>query len=142
VSSAADIARGIDWPAQWTIRTLKDGLTERWSRDLDGLRRNASVEQQKYFEAREAGDTDVAAVIVGEAVDCVHGDQIASDIIARIASETEMLLRTTALLRLTLKCQSSLLALERAPFHNRSLCSRIPRTAAKRLSASSSLIPN
>jgi nitronate monooxygenase len=94
-SSAVDIARGIDWPAQWTIRTLKNSFTERWSRDLDGLHRNASVEQPKYAEAREAGDTDVAAVIVGEAVDLVHGDEIASDIIARMASEAEMLLRTT-----------------------------------------------
>jgi nitronate monooxygenase len=36
-SSAVDIARGIDWPAQWTIRTLKNSFTERWCRDLDGL---------------------------------------------------------------------------------------------------------
>jgi nitronate monooxygenase len=95
-SSAVDIARGIDWPAQWTIRTLKNGFTEQWSRDLDGLRRNASVEQPRYSKAREAGDTDVAAVIVGEAVDFIHGDELASDIIIRIASEAEMLLRTTA----------------------------------------------
>jgi len=43
--SVVDIARGIDWPAQWTIRTLKNDFTERWSRDLDGLRRSASVEK-------------------------------------------------------------------------------------------------
>jgi nitronate monooxygenase len=95
-SSAVDIARGIDWPAQWTIRTLKNGFTERWSRDLDGLRRNVSVEQPKYSEARDAGNTDIAAVIVGEAVDFVHGDENASDIITRIVSEAETLLRNTA----------------------------------------------
>jgi NAD(P)H-dependent flavin oxidoreductase YrpB (nitropropane dioxygenase family) len=27
-SSVVDIARGIDWPAQWTIRTLKNGFTD------------------------------------------------------------------------------------------------------------------
>ena len=94
-SSAVDIARGIDWPAQWTIRTLKNSFTERWSRDLVGLRRNASVEQPKYAEAREAGDTDVAAVIVGEAIDLVHIEQSASDIVLRICSDAEMLLRST-----------------------------------------------
>ena len=93
--SAVDIARGIDWPAQWTIRTLKNGFTEQWSGDLDGLRRNVSVEQPKYAKAREAGDTDVAAVIVGEAVDFVHGDEPASGIVSRIASQAEMLLRAT-----------------------------------------------
>lgn len=94
-SSAVDIVRGIDWPTQWTIRTLKNSFTERWSRDLVGLRRNASVEQPKYAEAREAGDTDVAAVIVGEAIDLVHIEQSASDIVLRICSDAEMLLRST-----------------------------------------------
>jgi nitronate monooxygenase len=75
---------------------LKNSFTERWSRDLDGLRRNVSVEQPKYSEARDAGNTDVAAVIVGEAVDFVHGDENASDIITRIVSEAETLLRNTA----------------------------------------------
>lgn len=42
---------------------------------FDGLRRNASIEQPKYAEAREAGDTEVAAVIVGEAVDLVHTEE-------------------------------------------------------------------
>ena len=93
--SAVDVARGIDWPAQWTIRTLKNGFTERWGYDLDGLRSNVSVEHTKYLKARETGDTDVAAVIVGEAVDFVRGDETASDIVIRMASEAETLLRTT-----------------------------------------------
>jgi nitronate monooxygenase len=94
-SSAVDIARGIDWPAQWTIRTLKNSFTERWCRDLDGLRHNASLEQPKYGEARKAGDTDIAAVIVGEAVDLVQTEENASDIVSRICSDAETLLRST-----------------------------------------------
>jgi nitronate monooxygenase len=74
---------------------LKNSFTERWSRDLDGLHRNAPVEQPKYAEAREAGDTDVAAVIVGEAVDLIHTEETASDIVSRICSDAEMLLRST-----------------------------------------------
>jgi nitronate monooxygenase len=95
-SSAVDVARGIDWPAQWTIRTLENNFTRQWSRDLDGLRRNAAIEQPKYSKAREAGDIDVAAVIVGEAVDLVRGDENASEIVTRIASQAESLLRNTA----------------------------------------------
>jgi nitronate monooxygenase len=59
---------------------------------FDGLRRNASFEQPNYAEAREAGDTDVAAVIVGEAVDLVHTEETASYILSRICSDAETLL--------------------------------------------------
>jgi nitronate monooxygenase len=83
-NSVVDIARGIDWPAQWTIRTLSNSFIERWTRDLDGLRRNASFEQSKYSEARETGDTDIAAVIVGVAIDLVRREQTASDIVSRM----------------------------------------------------------
>jgi nitronate monooxygenase len=63
---------------------------------FDGLRRNASFEQQpKYAEAREAGDTNVAAVIVGEAVDLVHTEETASYIVSRICSDAETLLGGT-----------------------------------------------
>ena len=69
-----------------------------------GLRRNASLEQPKYAEAREAGDTDVAAVIVGDAVDLVHAEETASEIVSRICSDAETLLRGHGQVpRLTLK---------------------------------------
>jgi nitronate monooxygenase len=34
-SSVVDIARGINWPPQWTIRTLRNSFIDGWSRDID-----------------------------------------------------------------------------------------------------------
>jgi nitronate monooxygenase len=56
---------------------------------------NVSFEQPKYAEVREAGDTDVAAVIIGEAVDLVHTQKTARDIVSRICSDAETPLRGT-----------------------------------------------
>ena len=93
-SSVIDVARGIPWPSQWTIRTLKNAFTDRWGNDIDGLTRNIAEERPRYMAARDAGDTAVSAVIVGEAVDLVRADEAAADIVARIVSQAEARLRS------------------------------------------------
>jgi len=93
-SSVIDVARGIAWPSQWTIRTLKNAFTDRWGNDIDGLTRNIAEERPRYVAARDAGDTAVSAVIVGEAVDLVRADEAAADIVARIVSQAEARLRS------------------------------------------------
>jgi nitronate monooxygenase len=93
-SSILDVARDIPWPSQWTIRTLRNDFTDRWEGDLDGLRRNIAEERPRYLAARDAGDTAVSAVIVGEAVDLVRADEAAADIVARIVSQAEARLRS------------------------------------------------
>lgn len=93
-SSVIDVARGIPWPSQWTIRTLKNAFTDRWGNDIDGLKRNVDEERSRYLAARDAGDTAVSAVIVGEAVDLVRTDEAAADIVARIVSQAEARLRS------------------------------------------------
>ena len=37
-SSLPDIARGLDWPAPFTIRTVENDFTRRWQQDPEGLR--------------------------------------------------------------------------------------------------------
>ena len=93
-SSAIDVARGLDWPAQWTVRTLKNAFTDRWAGDLDGLKRNIVEERPRYLRARDAGDTTVSAVIVGEAVDLVRGEETAGDTVRRLVGEAEARLRS------------------------------------------------
>jgi nitronate monooxygenase len=93
-SSVIDVARGIAWPSQWTIRTLKNAFTDRWGNDIDGLKRNIAEERPRYMAARDTGDTAVSAVIVGEAVDLVRADEAAADIVARIVSQAEARLRS------------------------------------------------
>jgi nitronate monooxygenase len=92
-SSVIDVAREIDWPAQWNIRTLKNTFIDQWHGDLDGLRRNVATEMPRYVKARDAGDVDVSAVIVGEAVDLIRRDESGAAIAQRIVSEAEAHLR-------------------------------------------------
>jgi len=88
-SSVIDVARGIPWPSQWTIRTLRNEFTDRWGGDMAGLQRNIAEERPRYMAARDAGDTAVSAVIVGEAVDLVRADETAAAIVARIVAQAE-----------------------------------------------------
>jgi nitronate monooxygenase len=92
-SSVIDVAREIPWPEQWNIRTLKNKFIDQWAGDLDGLRRNVATELPRYVKARDAGDIDVSAVIVGEAVDLIHRDEGGAAIVQRIVSEAETLLK-------------------------------------------------
>lgn len=93
-SSVIDVARGIPWPSQWTIRTLRNEFTDRWGGDMTGLKRNIAEERPRYMAARDAGDTAVSAVIVGEAVDLVRADETAAAIVARIVTQAEARLRS------------------------------------------------
>jgi len=88
-SSAIDVARGISWPGQWNIRTLRNPTIVQWDRDLDGLRARVAAEKPRYLQAAADGNTDVAAVIVGEAVDLIHGEEPAATIVHRIVAEAE-----------------------------------------------------
>ena len=86
-SSVFDLARGLDWPAGWNIRTLRNAFTSRWSEDLDGLARNLEREQGRFQIARDADDTDIAAVIVGEAVDLLRAREPARKLLDRMIEE-------------------------------------------------------
>lgn len=91
--SAVDIVRGFDWPAEWNIRTLRNSFTERWSSDPAGLTSNLAQERERFLAAREAGQTDIAAVIVGEAVDLVREVLPAADIVRTMVGQAEKSLR-------------------------------------------------
>ena len=71
-SSIFDMARGLDWPSGWNLRTMRNAFTRRWSKDEDGFTQNLAEEQARFEAASAAGDTDVAAVIVGEAADLIR----------------------------------------------------------------------
>jgi nitronate monooxygenase len=91
--TSVDVVRGIDWPAEWNIRTLRNAFTERWSRDPEGLKAHIDAERPRFLAARDAGDTKIAAVIVGEAVDLVREVHPAAEIVRSIVSEAENRIR-------------------------------------------------
>jgi nitronate monooxygenase len=71
-SSVFDMARGLDWPPDWNNRAMRNSFTRRWSKDIEGLRQNLAEEQARFEAAWAADDTDIAAVIVGEAADLIR----------------------------------------------------------------------
>lgn len=94
-----DTIRGYDWPQLWNIRTLVNDFSRRWETDRDGLQRDLEQQKAHYAAARDAGDVSVAAVIAGEAVDLIHAQQPAADILNTMVAQAEnLLLRGPALI--------------------------------------------
>lgn len=90
-SSLPDIARRIDWPAPFTIRTVQNDFIRSWADRPDALR-DAHDVPAAYAAAAAAGDADLAAPIAGEAVGLIHDIPAAGDIVARMSAEAAALL--------------------------------------------------
>lgn len=87
--SVFDIVRGQDWAEQWKLRTLANGFYERWADVPEKLRHDLPRQQQFYADAQATGDLDIAAVIVGEAINLVRESEDASAIVARLFNEAQ-----------------------------------------------------
>lgn len=92
-SSVFDMARGLHWPPGWNNRTMRNAFTRRWSEDIEGLTQNLAEEQARFEAARAADDTDIAAVIVGEAADLIRTIEPAQAILHRMITQAEERLR-------------------------------------------------
>lgn len=86
-TSLPDIARGLDWPAPYTIRTLRSD----WLRHYQGVEGGPATPEARaaYAAAMAAGDADKAAAIVGEAVGLIRDIRPAADIVAAMGREAE-----------------------------------------------------
>lgn len=83
-----DIARRRAWPADWTIRTLRNCFFDRWADDPDGLQRQIDAAPDTVETAARHGDTAVAPVIVGEAAGLIADTGAAATIVARLWADT------------------------------------------------------
>ncbi|MEH6524388.1 nitronate monooxygenase [Sulfitobacter sp.] len=92
-SSVFDMARGLDWPDDWNLRTMRNAFTHQWSEDIEGLRQNLAEEQVRFEAAWAADDTDIAAVIVGEAADLIRVIEPAQVTLHGMISQAEDRLR-------------------------------------------------
>lgn len=84
-SSLPDIARGLDWPAPYTIRTLRNDWVQRWQGVADGP--SDPQTRADYAAAMAAGDADNAPAIVGEAVGLIRDIRPAAEILEEMVSE-------------------------------------------------------
>ena len=88
-----DLIRGHDWPTQWQLRTLDNGLYRAWHDRLAMLKDSIDQVRHRYLDAQATGDTEQLPVIVGEAVDLVRSLEPASLVIERMAREAEERMR-------------------------------------------------
>lgn len=95
-SSIFDIARGIDWPSGWALRTLHNDFTRRWQGDESSLAHSMAAERTRYDSASQADDVATAPVIVGEAVDLVRAIAPAGEIIRKMIADATARLESDA----------------------------------------------
>ena len=88
-----DISRKIWWPAPFTARTLINDHARRWMGRETELVHNVETVAAAYAAARDAGNYDMAAVFAGQAVGLIHDIPPAGEIIERIVSEADQILR-------------------------------------------------
>jgi nitronate monooxygenase len=94
--TAADVAIGSDWPAEFTGRVLRNPFIERWHGREADLRAVAEAELPLYRAAWLEGRSDEVAVYAGEAVGLIHERLPAAEVVAQVAAEAEALLRDRA----------------------------------------------
>ncbi len=85
-SRVFDIARGLAWPADWDLRTLRNRFAASWAEAPDRLAAEGDAARRAYAAAVAAGDVETAAVVVGEVVDLVRRQEPAAAITERIAA--------------------------------------------------------
>jgi nitronate monooxygenase len=87
-----DLSRQYIWPEPYTGRVLRNAHAERWLGRETELKDRVTEEAQRYREARERGDFDVAAVVAGEAAGLIHDLPSAGEVVERVVREAEALL--------------------------------------------------
>jgi nitronate monooxygenase len=85
-----DIVRGRDWPADYTIRVLRNALVERWHGREEALEAGLAAAVRRFEAAVGAGDAEESAVIVGEAIGLVRQVRPAAEIIREMVAEAEI----------------------------------------------------
>lgn len=88
-SSVFDVARDLDWPSDWNLRTLRNTFTRRWSGDMATLNQNLAAERDRFNAAAAADDTDIVPVIVGEAADLIQARRSAQAILHEMMAQAE-----------------------------------------------------
>ena len=91
-----DIARGYDWPPEFSGRVLRTQFIDRWH-GLEAEHRAAAPGlRSAYLAALAEGRSEEAGIFVGEAIGLLSTIQPAAAIISRLAADAAALLRHRA----------------------------------------------
>jgi nitronate monooxygenase len=95
-TTTVDVVRGIDWPAEFTGRVMRNAFVDAYHGAEARLAAALGDEQPRYQAALAAGDFSRACVFAGEAVGLIDGVLPAREIVGRMAAEAEVALRAGA----------------------------------------------
>lgn len=93
-----DLARGYQWPPEYTGRAVRNRFAEAWHGREDALTANDG-ERARYAEAAARGDPDIAVVFAGDGIDLIHAIEPAATILARVIRGAETAIARTASIR-------------------------------------------
>jgi nitronate monooxygenase len=99
--TSADIARGYEWPAEFTGRVLRTAFVSRWNGREAEHRAVAEAARPNYLAAVAEGRTEESGVFVGEAIGLMRDVSPATEILACVTKEAEVLLRERAMALVT-----------------------------------------
>jgi len=88
-SSVMDIARKLNWPAGYSARVLKNGFTDRWHENLDGLIAIQDEQADLWRAAWAKGDMDVANTFVGEVAGQIEDIQTVEKILTDMVAQAQ-----------------------------------------------------
>jgi nitronate monooxygenase len=91
--TAADIARGFDWPKEFSGRVLNTAFVSRWHGHEAEHRAVAEAARPAYLAAVAEGRTEESGVFVGEAIGLMRDVSPVDEILTRVTREAEALLR-------------------------------------------------
>ena len=92
-SAVFDILRRYEWPAPYKLRALKNKFTDRYCDDLAALNHEKEKVIAAFEDAVQQDDFDHAPVVVGQAVDLIHGVDTAAAIVTDTVAQAERILR-------------------------------------------------
>jgi nitronate monooxygenase len=88
-----DLSRNNVWPAPFNGRCLINDHVRRWMGREVELLQNVNSVAAEYAAAKAKGNFEIAAVIAGEAVGLIHDIPRAAEIVDRIVTEADQILR-------------------------------------------------
>ena len=89
-----DVARGLEWPEEYTGRALRNDFLERWDGWEKELATAPDGEDEAFRKAEQEGNTDISMVWCGEAVDLISDVPAAAELVRRVGAEAEACLQS------------------------------------------------
>jgi nitronate monooxygenase len=102
-TKAIDALRGVPWPDEFSLRVVKNTLTEQWAdREADAAAAFGSL-AAAYAEARSRQDFDVVVTVTGECIGLIGDRPRAASIVERMVTQAHLCLNQGATLDFTVR---------------------------------------